>query len=159
MYGNWDGVGVAEGTKRYFETVLRAVRMCERLRSSGGRVFDVLGHLDFVKRYSQRFLGSHDVSACPDLIDDILESCLAAELVPEINTSTLRQHFDETMPGPAVVARYAELGGEGMSIGSDAHRSDDVGSHLDHAAEMIREAGMNQIIVFKDRERNPIPLV
>ena len=150
---SWDGLSTAEGTRKYLETVLEGVRMCERVKGSGGRVFDVLGHLDFVKRYTQRFFGEFDVTTHADLVDGILQACLAADLIPEINTSTLRQNLNETMPGPAVVKCYAELGGKSMSIGSDSHKSDHVGSNLDHAAKMLQDAGINHLAVFRDRTR------
>jgi histidinol-phosphatase (PHP family) len=42
----------------------------------------------------------------------------------EINTSGLRQAAAETYPSPAIVARYRELGGGAVTVGSDAHRAD-----------------------------------
>ncbi len=155
---HWDGVTAAEGTRRYLETVREAAQCCVELRGSHGRIFDVLGHLDLVKRYTRRFFESYDVSACAPLIDEILRACVEAELVPEINTSSLRQGLSETMPGPKTVRRFAELGGTGMSLGSDAHRAEDVGAAFDEAAAMLRDAGMPRIAWFKERERVDIPL-
>jgi histidinol-phosphatase (PHP family) len=156
--GRWAGVGVAEGTRRYFEQVLGAAQFV--LDSQGGRdrMFDVLGHLDLVKRYTQRFFGEHDVEACAEIRDEILRCCIAADLTPEINTSTLRQNLDETMPNFGTVRRYAELGGRAMSIGSDAHVATAVGAGLDHAVAMLRNAGIRNLAVFRSRERIPVPL-
>lgn len=148
---SWEGTTAAEGTRLYLETVLDGVRMCERVKGSGERVFDVLGHLDFVKRYTQRFFGDFDVMSHADLVDEILQTCLTADLIPEINTSTLRQDLNETMPGPVVVKRYAELGGKAMSIGSDSHKSDHIGANLDHAVQMLRAAGIDRFAVFREQ--------
>ncbi len=150
---NWASLDVAEGTRRYFAHVLEAARFVQELQGGGKRVFDVLGHLDLVKRYTQRFLGEHDVDACADLRDEILRCCIAADLTPEINTSTLRQGLDETMPNLATVRRYAELGGEAMSVGSDAHVSRAIGEGLDEAVSMLLDAGVGDLVVFKGRER------
>ncbi len=152
----WEGVDVAEGTGRYLETVLEAVRCCERLHRAHGRVFDVLGHLDLVKRYTHRFRGSFDLSPHAQLIDEILQVCLEADLVPEINTSTMRQGLDEAMPGSDTVARYAAFGGTAMSLGSDAHRAKDVGEGLDEAAQVLRDAGITRAAVFRDRQRQDV---
>lgn len=152
---NWDGLSVVEGTGRYLETVLEAVRWCKSLRETRGRVFDVLGHLDFVKRYTQRFFGVYGVSAHQKLIDEILATCLAADLTPEINTSTLRQDIPEPMPAADTVNRYAQLGGTAMTIGSDAHRPEDIGAGLDQVAQMLRAAGL-KAAVFKNRERTEV---
>ncbi len=152
----WKGRDPSKVTRRYLEAVLDAVRFCERLYRDQPRVFDVLGHLDFVKRYSQRYAGGVFVAQHSDVMDEILRTCLAADLIPEINTSTLRRDsLDETMPGPAVVQRYADLGGTMMSIGSDSHSSRDIGADLDHAVNMLRDAGINQLAVFENRSRHP----
>ncbi len=147
----WGAMTVEEITRVYLETVLEAVVFCGKLREKSGRVFDVLGHLDLVKRYSQRFHGRYDVSPHADLIDEILKGCLAAELIPEINTSALRQGLSESMPNAVTVKRYAALGGKAMSLGSDSHRAQDIGAGFDSAVEMLRDAGITQTAVFKGR--------
>jgi histidinol-phosphatase (PHP family) len=155
---HWAGLDLAEGTRWYLETVLEAVRFCERLHRGGRRVFDVLGHLDLVKRYTQRFFGRYDLSGCTELLNEILRACLAADLIPEVNTSTLRQSLGEPMPGADTVARYATLGGTVMSVGSDAHEARHVGSGLEEAADMLRSAGMRSVGVFENRRRIEIPI-
>lgn len=155
---NWDGMDPADGTRSYLESLRDAVRFCARLHRRRGRVFDVLGHLDLVKRYTMRFFHTCNVAPHADLIDDILTACLEADLVPEINTSSLRQGLDETMPGPDTVARYAALGGTAMSLGSDAHRCEDVGAGFDTAVAMLRDAGLTSAAVFERRSRRSVPV-
>lgn len=150
---HWMDIDVEEGTRRYLNTVLEAAQLCSRLKRSRGHCFDVLGHLDLVKRYTQRFAGSYDVGPCAELIEEILQIALEAELVPEINTSSLRQGLSETMPGKLAVDTYARLGGTAMSIGSDAHRSDDIGAGFDEATSLLRAAGLQRTAVFKERQR------
>lgn len=156
---NWDGVDTAAGTQRYLETVRDAAAFCRSLHDRlGRRVFDVLGHLDLVKRYTTRWFGEYVVNDFAPLIDEILQACLAADVVPEINTSTLRQGCDEPMPGPRTIRRYAELGGTAMSIGSDAHASKDIGADFDTAATLMRDAGMTKLAVHRARSREFVPL-
>jgi len=154
---NWAGIDAVEGTRRYLETVLDAVRFCERLHNDRGRVFDVLGHLDVVKRYTQRFLGVSVVARFGDLLDEILATCLRADVIPEVNTSTLRQDLDEPMPGPDTIERYIRLGGSAVSLGSDAHLPASVGADFDRAVATLRSTGINHAAVFKKRERLIIP--
>jgi histidinol-phosphatase (PHP family) len=155
---NWAGIDAAQGTRQYLEDMLAAVRFVESLHSKHGRVFDVLGHLDVVKRYSLRYYGSYDVSPFADLIDDILRACLAADLTPEINTSSLRQGLSETMPNGQTIRRYAQLGGEAVSFGSDSHRAEDIAAGLDVVQTMLRDAGLQGLAVFKNRERTVEPI-
>jgi histidinol-phosphatase (PHP family) len=149
---NWSGLDAATGTRQYLEDVAGAADWCRRLHRKQGRVFDVLGHLDLAKRYTQRFFGCHDVAPYGTLIDEILRACLDAGLTPEINTSTLRQGLDETMPGPATVRRYAALGGTAMTLGSDAHRAEDIAAGFDLARDLLADAGL-RLAVFQGRER------
>jgi len=155
---SWDGVCLADGTRRYLETVLEAMRFCERLHGDRGRVFDVLSHMDFVKRYTRRWFGGFDMAPFADLFDEILRGCLAVDLTPEINTSTIRQGLGESMPGLSTVLRYAELGGRAMSLGSDAHKATDIGADFDRAVEMLRGANIENTVVFRNRERVEVPL-
>lgn len=138
-------------TRRYLETVLEALATCERLQGGGSRVFDVLAHLDFVKRYCLKFTGSDGMDEQGDLLDEILRACLRLDLTLELNTSLLREGHPEGMPGIRVMRRYAELGGTMMLPGSDSHRSGDVGSGLRRAMRLLREAGMERIAVYRQR--------
>ncbi len=144
-------------TRDYLDYVAGAVEWVARLqRRRGQKLFHVLGHLDLVKRYTQRMFQAYDVSPCTAQIDRILTACLEAGLIPEINTSSLRQGLSECMPGPATVRRYAELGGTAMSLGSDSHKAEDIGAGFDTATAMLREAGIRHIAVFEQREMRTV---
>jgi histidinol-phosphatase (PHP family) len=155
---SWAGLSAIEGTRRYFEMVLDAARFCRRLHESRGRVIDVLGHLDVVKRYTHRFFGVNEVARFGDLLDEILATCLGADVIPEVNTSTLRQDLDETMPGVETIARYVRLGGRAVSLGSDAHLASSVGADFDRAVVMLRAAGIDKTAAFRGRERQIVSL-
>jgi len=151
--------GSAGATRRYLETVLEAARTCGRLRARHGRrCFDVLGHLDFVKRYTHRFLGETAVDRHGNLLDQIAAACLEADLVPEVNTSTIRGGLADPMPGPAFVRRYAAAGGTAMSLGSDAHKSEVIAADFDAVAAMLGNAGVTRQAVFQDRQATLRPL-
>jgi histidinol-phosphatase (PHP family) len=154
----WAGVDPAFATRSYLEGVLEATRLVLELKRQGRRPFDVLGHLDLVKRYTQRYFGVYDVLACRELVDEILRTCLEADLAVELNTSTLRQAVPELMPADWAVRRYAELGGEAMLLGSDAHKSEHIGAGFDAAIETLERAGIRRQAVFQRRERSILPL-
>jgi histidinol-phosphatase (PHP family) len=155
----WTGFDIAGASRAYFDTVLEAVRFCRSLTEERGeRVFDVLGHLDLVKRYTQRYFSDYDVASHRDAIDEILRTCLEARLTPEVNTSSWRQELPEPMPAAWVVDRFAALGGSAMTLGSDAHRSADIGAGLPEAADILRSAGISHMPVFRKRQIDLIPV-
>lgn len=150
---HWDGLDVSSGTRLYLETVLKAVQYAVQLKRSGLKPFDILSHLDLVKRYTQRYFKSFDIQSHEMLIDQILSACLTADLIPEVNLSSLRQQLPEPMPADWVVRRYAELGGDAMSLGSDAHVSEDIGAGTAQGADMLKRSGITRLAVFKNRKR------
>ncbi|HOA75001.1 MAG TPA: histidinol-phosphatase HisJ family protein [Phycisphaerae bacterium] len=155
---HWTDWDIATITQAYLGTVLEAVHFVRDLAGQGRRPFDVLGHLDMVKRYTQRYRGGYDITGYADRIDEILRTCLDAGLVPEVNTSTLRQGLTETMPAGWIVRRYAELGGEAMSLGSDAHSPEHIAAGFETAASMLKENGIKQLAVFEQRVCKPCGL-
>ena len=96
--GKWTGWDYREVTRTYLETVLEALQFCLKLKEAGERPFDVLGHMDLVKRYTQRYWRAFDIREYNDLIGEIWRTAIAAEILPEINTSTLRDSVGEPMP-------------------------------------------------------------
>ena len=155
---DWEGKTSAQVSGAYLGAVLGAAEMCVRLKRRGGNSFNILGHLDLVRRYTHRFLQSDEPLGHEDLVDEILCCCLAADLVPEINTSSLRGGLTEPMPGESLVRRYAELGGTAVALGSDAHTAQDVGAGLTQAAAMARRCGIEHQAVFQNRRMRAVPL-
>ena len=62
------------------------------------------------------------------------------------------------MPAEWVVKRYSELGGDAMSLGSDAHVSEHVGAGIHDGAQMLKRAGIEKLALFKRRVRTDEPL-
>lgn len=115
--------------------------------------FNCIGHLDLIKRYSAAVYKKNITLTCRyELLKEVLQLAIANGKGIEINTSGLRQTPKETMPGPDVLKLYKQLGGEILTIGSDAHFAEDVGKGLEVALEQAREAGFRFITVFTDRK-------
>ncbi len=140
----------------YLRFYLEAVRDCTeqlvQMKRNGHQPFRILGHLDYAKRSASRFFGFDGQLDEPKLLDEILRNCLEANIIPEINTSTLRQNLSSSMPGIEVVQHYAELGGTMMSFGSDAHRAEDIGAGAEHAIGLMKEAGLTHLANFEGGE-------
>lgn len=115
--------------------------------------FDCIGHLDLIKRYSAAvYKRNISLTSQYELLTEVLKLAIRSGKGIEINTSGLRQAPKETMPGLDVLKLYHELGGEILTIGSDAHFAEDVGKGLGEAQVLARMAGFRFITVFKDRK-------
>ena len=111
--------------------------------------FDSLGHLDLVRRYRPKELGPFDTMAHAEVIRAILGTLVQRDKAFEINTSPLRRGLDATCPDLTVLRWYKELGGEKLTIGSDAHRPDQVGTGFEVALDMLRAAGFSRIVTVR----------
>ncbi len=129
--------------RRYFDAVRQAA-------ASG--LFDVVGHLDLLKRYANPRWGPFDPRHYGDEIDAVLRAAVETGTGLEINTSGLRQSPAEAFPGLQTLRRYRELGGHVLTIGSDAHRVADFCKHIRHGLGLARAAGFKAIAVFVDRQ-------
>lgn len=114
--------------------------------------FDSLGHLDLVRRYRPKAYGPFQVEDHAEIIHAILETLIARDKAFEINTSPLRRGCDATCPNLAVLHWYRALGGEKITVGSDSHRTEHMGTGFDVAEAMLRAAGFSRILVYRQRE-------
>lgn len=135
----FEGRPAKEAWRSYFEEL---VQMCE----AGD--FDVLGHLDLPKRHVNAF----DPEPYADLIRDALQHLIQRGIGLEINCSGLRYPMREPLPGSKVVQWYRELGGDLLTVGTDAHKTSHLGGGFEHALGMAREAGFSAITLFHQRQ-------
>jgi histidinol-phosphatase (PHP family) len=133
----------------YFEELLRAAK-------SG--LGHVLGHFDLVKRHGVHHYGAFDPTDFEDDIRSVLATAVKQDVGLEINTSGLRQSPREPYPHPTVLRWYRELGGEILTIGSDAHHVDDLGTGLADALSLAQMAGFRAIATFEQGQARWVDL-
>ncbi len=143
------GRSLAEIVEPYYVEVEAAAR-------SG--LFDTLGHIDFVKRFLAPHVTAADLATAPELIDPILRALVDSGTALEINTSGLRQPPGESYPSPATVARFRELGGERITIGTDSHRAEHFAFALTDGYASATSAGFESMWFRRGAERVVIPL-
>lgn len=114
--------------------------------------FDCVGHIDLIKRYStDKYKERVTLMIKQELMKEVFKLLISKGKGIEINTSGLRQSPKETMPGIDVLKLYHELGGEVLTIGSDAHYAEDVSKGLDIAIENAKSAGFKYLTLFNNR--------
>ena len=93
-----------------------------------------------------------------EIIDEILKKIISRNKGIELNTGGTYKGMINTNPHPDIVRRYRELGGEVITVGSDAHTADKIGYGFDAAREILIDAGFSYYAVFKDRKPQFIKL-
>ena len=134
-------LGSKNGILRYFESILANVKAMS--------CFDVYGHLDYVVRYSPE--RSYEPIDHREIIDEILKLLIENGKGIEINTAGIKSGLGYVHPHKFILNRYKELGGEIITIGSDAHDRSRVAADFDIAEEALKNAGFKYYAIFRDR--------
>lgn len=136
---------------RYFDEVLQTAKWNK---------FDSLAHLTYPLRY---IIGEHkidvDLSKFQDVIDEILLTLVKNKKALEVNTSGLRQKIGVTLPDEGIIKRFKELGGEYVTIGSDAHCTDDLGKGIEEGMSLVKKCGFDCYTIFKKHEPQLLEIV
>ena len=140
----WEGIPKQQGYMRYFEEMLGSVRNINE--------YNVVGHIDYIMRYSPDEDKSLELALFREIIDEILKVIIAKGKGLEINTSGFRYKLNVVHPSLEICKRYKALGGEIITVGSDAHFPQHVYERFDAAYDVLRAAGFKAIAVFRDRK-------
>ena len=134
----------------YWEEELEVIRWGE---------FDSLGHLTYPLRYIE---GDHgipvDLKRHQEAIDQVFRALIQNGKALEVNTSGLRQKIGRTLPDLPLLRRYRELGGELVTLGSDAHSTKDLGRGIDEGMDLLKEAGFRYFALYEQRRPLLLPL-
>jgi histidinol-phosphatase (PHP family) len=136
--------------ENYFDEILETIEWGQ---------FDSLAHLTYPWRY---IVGEHRIpirkKRWAGRIDEVLTRLIEKQKALEVNTSGFRQKLGEPMPGLDVLQRYRELGGELVTLGSDAHRWADVGAGIERGMELLKKAGFRRFMIYVDRQPHALPI-
>lgn len=145
----FEGMSEHEAYLKYFEATLESICLFDQ--------YDVFGHLDYVVRYGKnRHYRYKDYS---DVLDEILKQLIKRGKGIELNTAGFAKLEDEGNPSREVLLRYHELGGEIITVGSDAHESGNVAACFDRAEAFLKDAGYGYYCIFKDRRPEFIRII
>lgn len=134
----------------YFEEVYELVSQAD---------IDVIAHFDLMKRYAMESLGNYEFADFQGIIELILKKVIERRIGLEINTSGISNvKVKEAFPKIDILKLYRSLGGEILTIGSDSHRAETVGSMLEDALSMAKQAGFQHVYTFEKRVAKAIRL-
>ena len=146
----FDGLTKKEAYTKYFETVLKNAELHD--------CYNVYGHIDYVNRkapYEDKTLLYEDYK---EIIDEILKVIIVKGKGIEVNTSGFRYGINRPYPQFEILKRFKELGGEIITVGSDAHRAEDIAANFDDAYAMIKAVGFKAIASFRNKKPTFIDL-
>jgi histidinol-phosphatase (PHP family) len=145
-YDIWLTSSPDEVWREYFEALGDA---------AGSGLFDVLAHPDLVKVWGR---GRPDP---PRPLREYYEIAIgriaAADVAIEVSTAGLRKPVGEIYPARELLDMCVEAG-KPVALSSDAHEPESIGHGYDRAVAYLRDAGVERVAVFEQRERREEPL-
>jgi histidinol-phosphatase (PHP family) len=124
--------------------------------------FHALAHADYPVRYFKINNLGIDVRKYYDLYIKVFEIIIRRGIALEINTSGLRkEHFGETMPSFDLLKIYKETGGELLTIGSDAHSTEQMEQGAEsfrYVCENLLEIGFKYTSIIKNKKLEQIKI-
>lgn len=111
--------------------------------------FDVMGHINVIDRYVKNI---PPYAPYMEILEAILKKLINMGKGIELNTSSFRYGLGErTTPSKEILSMYKDLGGEIITIGSDAHRESHLGYMYKEATEILHSHGFRYLTTFEKR--------
>lgn len=139
----WDNRNLFQGERQYLEDTL----MCVKLHDD----FDVLAHLTYIsKAKNNPYHTPVKLEDHREVVEEILKVLVAKGKGMEINTSGVDRCGD-FLPSMDYLRLFKQLGGEIVTVGSDAHAANRVGQYTHRACEILKDI-FGYVCTFEDRK-------
>ena len=139
----WENRTNKDGIFRYFESIT------ENCKAFQG--FNVYGHIDYIIRYAPSITekkADYSYSDYADILDEVFKTIISYGKGIEINSAGLKYGLGYPHPKPEVLKRYKELGGELITIGSDAHKPEHLGYDFHLMPDLLKSLGYRYYATF-----------
>ena len=145
-----------EAFRLFFEELERMTSVSEGV---GG--FDILSHFDVPVRAAFDVYGpqGYDPRRHEDCIRPVLKNCIERGITLDLNTKGLRSKCNVLTPGLDILRWYVEMGGEHVTLGSDAHQPKFVGADCEVAMDTARAAGLKYVVQFEKRKAKMVKII
>ena len=152
----WEANGEEQGILRYYESTLENIK--------AGFDYDVYGHIDYILRYcpavKAALKGKHPLddfytrtmSKYAEILREILSLLIKNGKGIEINTAGFKYGLGHPNPHETLISYYKELGGELISIGSDAHTPGHLGCDFQKIPRLLNATGFSYYTEFHGRK-------
>ncbi len=120
--------------------------------------FDSYGHLDYMVRYGPNQNRGYRPADHEEVVRAGMRVLIEKGKALELNTAPLMLGLGQPHPHPLYLKWYKEMGGELITVGSDAHRPAAVGGAFQEAAEILKAAGFRYYAVYRQRQPAMLPL-
>ncbi len=147
MKKQWENQQIYKVYDKYFQIVGQLL---------DSKLFDIMGHVDVIKVFGHK-PHEDDNHLLLKLYDQLIEKIVSSNITVEMSTAGLRKPVQELYPSPDIMERLSK-NNVPMMINSDAHRPEHVGADYDKGIAYLRKYSIENISIFKERQRTIVPL-
>ena len=113
--------------------------------------YDILSHVTYPFRYiCVRHKINFDYSVVIEDIKDLLSTVITRNKALELNTANAKDGF--FMPDEYILKLYKEMGGELITLGSDAHVAENVANGLNEGKLLLKKCGFTKYYYYEKRK-------
>lgn len=142
-FAKWSHERIGAYLHQYFADMIKMIHTTS---------FDILAHLTCPLKYILRQTSFRfELDEYRDEIGEILSLLIGRGIALELNASGYRCEMGVPMPDEEILRMYRLMGGNRVSLASDAHVPGDVGVPFDTAVALLRRCGFTQTVYFEDR--------
>lgn len=146
----YEGRSEDEAYREYFESILENMKLFDG--------YQVYGHLDYTVRYGPNKNKFYSYKKYADVIDCILKYLITSGKGIEVNTGGYKYGLGHPNPTEDIMKRYRELGGEIITVGSDAHVPEYIAYEFDKVSSILKDCGFSYYTIFKNRKAEFVKL-
>lgn len=129
-----------EAVRVYFEEMYKSLVSFD--------AYSVVGHQDLYLRYKPE-LEEIKLTAYHDIVSEIYKHLIYSGKGLEVNSGGFRYGLFENNPSDALLKLYRDMGGEIITLGSDAHTPEHLGFKYEENLERLKALGFKYICTFE----------
>lgn len=143
---------VLDKINEYYDLIYHAVSNFDN--------YDVLSHFDYIDKYIVRDgIELPDFELYSDKVKKILEKVIENKKGIEINTSGFRHGLNDFYPKKEILKMYQELNGDIITMGSNAHHTEDIGYKFKEAEKHLKKLSFKYFYIYKEQKKYPLHIV
>lgn len=151
---SWNRTSLNQDPEKWYRAYYQTMLDCTKKTKN----FHILGHIDYIDRYieDKRRIPPHE--NFQDIIDEILLEIIGTNRGIEYNLAGLRKNLSYGNPKDQVLKRYLKLGGDIITISTDAHSPASVGKGIYQGIDHLRQLGFKRLALRRKRDWDFIPI-
>lgn len=112
-----------------------------------------LAHLDYPFRYmSPLIIENFDIKKHSERIEALMKKLVRSGMTLEFNTSKHKTRPEITKIMLEFLKHFKECRGEAVTLGSDSHFAETVGSGIIEASELLKKLGFKYVATYRDKK-------